>query len=427
MIILLTRKTPTDMKTGKLLAGLLLVMLCIPPLTAQNPKRTVLYTLEPGETICYGEYMVDFASPNKNFVATIIKKKDAEDYGSGYIYYPSFSYRDQDGQWQTRSIPYDIILNGDRRNYDWNPSYVDKPEKTVSTKSWDYVTQVWKYGEGYYIRYDGLIYGPYDSEPWVDIARDAFLVCDKGDVYFIKDGKEIPLAEKGYTTMPFVRDDNRDYYKGHGSNFYTYERKDNMYELTVNGKTYEVENSPNYFSMSPNGQHWVLTGGKTIYVNGEKTDYEENIYYRGYIDNSGNYILHYNDGFILNGKTIDLPAGAVKIKGYNEYWYGMAILDDFSYRYKEENYVFDGKSFVKVVRPNNSKTVYHYSPYPGTIISGNRKHILHNNWENACVSVDGKRMGKAPAITAEWNDKTKSFFWNALEGRELVVYEYKPQ
>jgi hypothetical protein len=39
--------------------------------------------------------------------------------------------------------------------------------------------------------------------------------------------------------------------------------------------------------------------------------------------------------------------------------------------------------------------------------------------------IDGKRYGKFSACHA-WYDKTKNaFIWSALEGKELVVYEYK--
>jgi hypothetical protein len=59
------------------------------------------------------------------------------------------------------------------------------------------------------------------------------------------------------------------------------------------------------------------------------------------------------------------------------------------------------------------------------IYSIGREHTLYSSYEYEYIVVDGKRFGNAPALYA-WYDKAKNaFIWNAVEGKELVVYEYK--
>jgi len=53
------------------------------------------------------------------------------------------------------------------------------------------------------------------------------------------------------------------------------------------------------------------------------------------------------------------------------------------------------------------------------------RNAFFSSYKYEYVSIDGKQFGKSPALHA-WYDKDKnSFIWNAIEGRELVVYEYK--
>ncbi len=39
------------------------------------------------------------------------------------------------------------------------------------------------------------------------------------------------------------------------------------------------------------------------------------------------------------------------------------------------------------------------------------------------VVIDGKKYGKSVPINAKWIEERKSFLWNSIEGKELVVYE----
>jgi hypothetical protein len=59
------------------------------------------------------------------------------------------------------------------------------------------------------------------------------------------------------------------------------------------------------------------------------------------------------------------------------------------------------------------------------ILSPDKSHSFYSAFRFEFVVIDGDSHGKAPALQA-WYDKNKNaFIWNTIEGRELVVYEYK--
>jgi hypothetical protein len=73
-------------------------------------------------------------------------------------------------------------------------------------------------------------------------------------------------------------------------------------------------------------------------------------------------------------------------------------------------------------------TRYYYDANVGPdnieIYSADRAHTLYSAYKYEYVVIDGVRCGKSPALYA-WYDKGKNaFVWNAVEGRELVLYEY---
>jgi hypothetical protein len=66
-----------------------------------------------------------------------------------------------------------------------------------------------------------------------------------------------------------------------------------------------------------------------------------------------------------------------------------------------------------------------YGGYEIEIFSTNKENSFFSNYQYEYVVIDGKRFGKSPALRA-WYEKDKNtFIWNAIEGKELVVYEYK--
>jgi hypothetical protein len=59
------------------------------------------------------------------------------------------------------------------------------------------------------------------------------------------------------------------------------------------------------------------------------------------------------------------------------------------------------------------------------IYSPNKEHSFDSSYEHAHVVIDGETHGHAPALYAWYDAEKNAFIWNAIEGKELVVYEYK--
>jgi hypothetical protein len=74
------------------------------------------------------------------------------------------------------------------------------------------------------------------------------------------------------------------------------------------------------------------------------------------------------------------------------------------------------------------KRSYFHSPNEkiiNDIRSKDGKHMFYSDWEYNYVVIDGKEVGEQPAINAYYDEQKHAFVWNAIEGKELVVYEYK--
>jgi hypothetical protein len=59
------------------------------------------------------------------------------------------------------------------------------------------------------------------------------------------------------------------------------------------------------------------------------------------------------------------------------------------------------------------------------IYSPDKKHSFDSSYDHAHVVIDGRTHGRAPALYAWYDAEKNAFIWNAIEDRELVVYEYK--
>ncbi len=378
--------------------------------SAQNPKRTVLYTLDPGETILYNEYLVDFSSAGKNYVATIVKKSGRED-----------------------DYSCSVVLNGERRDY--NTTYF----AAIGTSSWDDIVYTWDSLDGLYIRFNGLVYGPYDEVDYynfMDRLNNAFRAVKEGEQLFVKDGKE--ELDKSATMLfknPYNFSWDSGTYSTRKGHEYRYTRKEidrrHVYTLTINGKEFEVDICPvnvnnNRFDVSLNGKHWLLSGDENIYyVDGVKRMFEGDTRSYGdqYIDNEGNYIIKTYKGFVVNGVEMLIP--------HEDKRYFQTTFGNFAYQKEDGTYVFNGREFVKTDISSLGRDEWPYRYYDHwdddvTVVSSDRRHMLVHNWESPHVTINEKKFGTAPAIKAEWNEAAKAFFWNALEGQELVVYEYWP-
>jgi hypothetical protein len=92
---------------------------------------------------------------------------------------------------------------------------------------------------------------------------------------------------------------------------------------------------------------------------------------------------------------------------YDDYYHD-APLDFFSL---QKTYEPQPKKF------NYSITIEANSP--------DKQHTFYSDMKYEYVVIDGKIVGKSPAVQAWYNEENNSFAWNSVEGKELVMYEYK--
>ncbi len=165
-------------------------------------------------------------------------------------------------------------------------------------------------------------------------------------------------------------------------------------------------------------------------INGQSYGPYDNYYsvYSPQITESGKYAFGYKkDG-----------AWYVNINGqsygpYSGYYYiypdrpDLQITESGKYAFSYEN---DGAIYTNTNGTVAFKSVY----FPGAraygrgsleMVSPDQQHSFFSDYSYEYVVIDGKKIGNAPAIYAEYDEKKKSFVWNAIEDKELVVYAYK--
>jgi hypothetical protein len=122
-------------------------------------------------------------------------------------------------------------------------------------------------------------------------------------------------------------------------------------------------------------------------------------------------------------------------------WGGGASFSDngkfaFGYYENDENhYNVNGEDVPKgefdiawaEMQEESSRPGFHLPRYKiiNDIKSNDGKHMFYSDWEYAYVVIDGQEVGEHPALYAYYDERKNAFIWNSIEGKELVVYEYK--
>jgi hypothetical protein len=185
-----------------------------------------------------------------------------------------------------------------------------------------------------------------------------------------------------------------DYHYGNilsnGVYYYSYSKNDNTY-ANINGKIFGPYQDINEIQMYSTGKYAFVFAKDGLY----------------YVNNNGVISKGYPSAFGLNYES----------DGSLNYFYSM-----------EDGWLYQSvNGQVKKQEPKIGDVVGEFVPSfeKYIIYSKNKTHTLTVDIAYDYVVIDGKSYGKSPAIRA-WYDETKnSFVWSALEGKELVVYEYK--
>jgi hypothetical protein len=244
-----------------------------------------------------------------------------------------------------------------------------------------------------------------------------------------------------------------------GGNLYFTESGKYAYIYYENGKEYVIVNI-NGTDRSSRGyddvecSHLHLTeSGKCAYIYEENGKRYVNVHINGtdkssrgydevedcyglYLTESGKYAYTYKENGKWHVNINDIDSRESK-------QYSLGMNDDGSFYYDNDDgriYKNDnGKESAEYLSgmayglpfantnyckyANNPKYCYGVSELE--IYSTGREHSFVSAYKYDYTVIDGRRYGKSPALYA-WYDKAKhAFIWNSIEGKELVVYEYK--
>jgi hypothetical protein len=305
--------------------------------------------------------------------------------------------------------------------------------------------------------YDEVGYLTYHSN-----GNYAYVFIDNGKWYANINGKP---STKGYDTVW-----NLTY---HSNVNYAYWFKDNgKWYLNFNGspsaKGYDAvwyltyHSNVNYaYAFKDNGKWYANINGDISKGYDEFWDltYHSNVNYAYRFYDNGKYYVN------INGKP--------SVKGYDDVWdftYHSNV--NYAYLFKdngkwyaningniskgydniynlslnekgEYSYYFSEYAHGRIYENKNGKTektIYYNCTYHGydgfrifddrienmlELTSPDEQHSFYSNYEYEYVVIDNSRRGNSPALRAWYDDEKKAFVWTSIEGKELVVYEYK--
>lgn len=267
------------------------------------------------------------------------------------------------------------------------------------TKSGKYAYSYSENGK-WYVNINGNISAPYDG-----------VVCD------------LKLTENGKYVYCYGKD-KKCYINNNGNISAPY---DDVYGLTI------TESGKYAYNYQDNGNEYVAINGN---VNGpyEVIDRTMRITCLT-ITESGKYAYNYRE----NGEEYANING--NISGSYDYVWGLTLTENGKYAY---NYRKDRKDYVNIngsinydnhlniIEKNENGDIvqkqWWSTPFGDNELepnSSNNKHSLVSSPDYEYVVIDGRPYGKAHATNAWYDDNKNAFIWTAIEGKELVVYEYK--
>jgi hypothetical protein len=141
------------------------------------------------------------------------------------------------------------------------------------------------------------------------------------------------------------------------------------------------------------------------------------------LTDSGKYAYFYWDS---SESYINVNGSIIGGRGYD-----ISLTEDGKYSYlfyKDRKHYINTNGVVTEKRDNQFLDSDNCEPRLN-FTSKNDEHTFYSSSysEYKCVIIDDRPYGKSPAIYAWYDESKNAFIWNAVEGRELVVYEYKLQ
>jgi hypothetical protein len=359
-------------------------------INAQNnkePKREVLFTLGEHEVIVYDEYVLGMALNGYKFAAIV---KNTQTSKFSLVFNGKRVY-------ETKSLPHKgnedaYALSENERHSHVIPIYAFNVE---------YINPAIENGYAY----------------WYTLAgRRFFNVVGKTTTNLPYDG-DISIADDGKFAFSY-RENNKYYTNMDGTIFGPYQ--DIWHIATANNGKFA-------FSYLENDKYYANIDG-TIFGP------YQNVWGCA-IANNGKFAFAYRE----NDKYYANLDGT--IFGHYQNFRGVTIADNgkFTFAYKENgkwhynihgNEVSESAFDIAWAEIQKKHTLQKYFHNPGEkrinyIKSNDGKHMFYSDWEYAYVVIDGQEVGEHTALYAYYDEQKNAFIWNAIEGKELVVYEYK--
>jgi hypothetical protein len=365
----------------KVLSILLFAAILADNTNAQNAnfKRTVLFTLDEHEEFYQNEYFAEAALDGYRFAAVL---------------------------YNTQTDKYTFVFNGKRvltssaindknDNFPMNISYINPSEEN-----------------GYIFAYH--------------LAGRAFANVK---------GKAFPIEGQGeFRVPPFARWGDRDdrHYFHPTNNYYGFIYYCGNSYVCINGKIWGPYQDIKISSVADNGMFAFTYNSNSTYgynyanINGKIWGPYINISNKDfYINNNGKYAFVYedNDGkryANINGKERE-PEESFK------------DISDIKIYEAEDGYTHEVKNGIDRIIPQFKWIRNSYDDTDPEIegntsteaVSPDGKHSFYSDLNYEYVVIDGKEEGHSPALRVWYNAERYSFVWNSIEGRELVVYEFK--
>ena len=299
----------------------------------------------------------------------------------------------------------------------------------------------------YYLHVEGMVYGPYDEI--LDMFQDGFIYkLGEKYSYAFYDTKlntdiryQIPTealyVEKTIrcnlrdTVLEFKPTEHVHYYKTPDQHYYLL-YYDNYMENTlivVDSTGYELDGALESvdFKYSQDGKHWIAAYSNTIMVDGViKNRLTEKIKLIA-IKNNGQY------AYVVEGKGMNdkyYVDNELVLQGVNMKWLAIDIHERFNYICRNEKGYFYGVDNELVSKNEDMKNYYYPALFDSdekfVVKSKDGSHTMEYSYDTPYIMIDNTRLD-CPSIPhyAIWDESGSCFVWNAVEGVNLYLYEYK--
>lgn len=213
--------------------------------------------------------------------------------------------------------------------------------------------------------------------------------------------------------------------------------------VIINGISYDkvmalkTDKTSYIFWYEKDGKHYLKTND--YQSKGDSRMIKQGYYYEFgatlYLENS-NYAYCYYDETDDNSYYYAKINGKIYNKANNVKFYKNNSSFEYYVQYTENGVdytIINGKKFLNrkydfqngLISVDLQESRWDSDFFEEKIQSSNGEHTFVSKLDNEYVVIDGQKVGKSPAFKAWYDEAKNSFIWNTIEGKELIVYEYK--